>query len=42
MNPVIMKDTMGDAKLGMKLLVGPDDVTLKKKAAEAQKNQSMV
>merc|ERR1711965_691500 len=31
-NPVIARDTMGDAKLDMKILVGPDDVELKKKA----------
>jgi hypothetical protein len=31
-NPVLARDTMGDAKLDMKILVGPDDVELKKKA----------
>merc|ERR1711881_225012 len=37
-NPTLMSDTMGDAKLGMKILVGPDDIVLqKKKAAEAAK-----
>jgi hypothetical protein len=34
-NPVIMKDTMGDAKLDMHILVGPDEVELKKKQAAA-------
>jgi hypothetical protein len=39
-NPVLMKDTMGDAKLDMKILVGPDELELqKKKAAEAAKKQ---
>ena len=37
-NPTLLSDTMGDAKLGMKILVGPDDIVLqKKKAAEAAK-----
>ena len=35
-NPVVMKDTMADAKLGMEILVGPDEITLKKKRAAAQ------
>jgi len=31
-----MKDTMSDVKLGMEILVGPDEITLqKKKAAQA-------
>merc|ERR1712222_49882 len=34
-NPVIMKDTMGDAKLEMHILVGPDEIELKKKQAAA-------
>ena len=34
-NPVIMKDTMADAKLGMEILVGPDELTLQKKKAAA-------
>ena len=29
-NPVLMKDTMGDAKLDMHILVGPDEVELQK------------
>jgi len=33
-NPVLARDTMGDAKLDMKILVGPDDVELKKKMAK--------
>jgi len=35
-NPVIMRDTMADANLGMKILVGHDNVTLAKKTALAQ------
>ena len=35
-NPVIMKDTMGDAKLDLHILVGPDEVELKKKQAAAK------
>tara|TARA_B110000305_G_C19272466_1_gene555178 strand:- start:336 stop:746 length:411 start_codon:yes stop_codon:yes gene_type:complete len=34
-NPVVMKDTMGDAKLDLKMLIGPDEVELKKKQAAA-------
>ena len=36
-NPVVMKDTMADVKLGMEILVGPDELELmkKKKAAQA-------
>merc|ERR1712046_233330 len=30
-NPVTLKDTMGDAKLNMKILVGPDEVALLEK-----------
>ena len=30
-NPVVMKDTMADVKLGMEILVGPDEITLQKK-----------
>ena len=30
-NPTLMENAMGDAKMDMKVLVGPDDVTLKKK-----------
>jgi len=30
-NPVTLKDTMGDAKLDMKILVGPDEVSASKK-----------
>jgi len=33
-NPVVMKDTMADVKLGMEILVGPDEVTLQKKKAQ--------
>merc|ERR1719472_605268 len=32
-NPVVMKDTMADVKLGMEILVGPDEITLQKKRA---------
>ena len=35
-NPVVMKDSMQGAKLGMEILVGPDEITLKKKRAAAQ------
>jgi len=39
-NPVVAKDTMGDASLDMKILVGPDEVALpKKKAAQMGSNQ---
>merc|ERR1711988_1164661 len=39
-NPVTAKDTMGDANLDMKILVGPDEVALpKKKAAEVKSKQ---
>jgi len=39
-NPVLARDTMGDANLDMKMLIGPDEVALpKKKAAAAAKNQ---
>ena len=34
-NPVVMKDTMADVKLGMEILVGPDEITLQKKKAAA-------
>merc|ERR1712003_540832 len=37
-NPVIMKDTMGDAKLDLHILVGPDEVELKKKQAAAKQS----
>ena len=30
-NPTLMTDTMHDAKLDMKIVVGPDEVELKKK-----------
>jgi len=30
-NPVIVKDTMADAKIGMEILVGPDELELTKK-----------
>jgi len=30
-NPVVMKDTMADVKLGMEILVGPDELELLKK-----------
>ena len=30
-NPVVMKDTMADVKLGMEILVGPDELELAKK-----------
>jgi len=34
-NPVVASDTMGDATLDMKMLIGPDEVALpKKKGAE--------
>ena len=36
-NPVVMKDTMADVKLGMEILVGPDELELAKK-----KTQSLV
>jgi len=36
-NPVVMKDTMGDATLGFKMLIGPDEVSVAKKKAEQQK-----
>jgi len=32
-NPVIAKDTMGDATLDEKILIGPDEVALRKKKA---------
>jgi hypothetical protein len=36
-NPVIMKNTEGESDLGLKMLVGPDDVSVqKKKTALAQ------
>jgi len=39
-NPVTAKDTMGDANLDMKILVGPDEVALpKKKAAQSATKQ---
>merc|ERR1719230_1574955 len=42
-NPVVAKDTMGDANLDMKILVGPDEVSLpKKKAAAAAAKQQQV
>lgn len=31
-NPVLIRDTMGDAKLDMNMVVGPDDIELKKKS----------
>jgi hypothetical protein len=31
-----MKDTMADVKLGMEILVGPDELELQKKKAKAQ------
>jgi len=33
-NPVIMRDTMGDAKLDMDIKVGPDELSLQKKAGD--------
>ena len=30
-NPTLMADEMGDAKLNSGILVGPDEITLKKK-----------
>jgi hypothetical protein len=30
-NPVLMTDTMNDASLGMNMVVGPDEIALKKK-----------
>lgn len=33
-NPVLMTDTMHDAKLDMKIVVGPDEIELKKKQAQ--------
>ena len=33
-NPVVLKDTLGEAKLDMKMLIGPDEVELKKKNAK--------
>jgi len=42
-NPVVARDTMGDANLDMKILVGPDEVSLpKKKAAAAAAKQQQV
>merc|ERR1711990_1274001 len=42
-NPVVARDTMGDANLDMKILVGPDEVSLpKKKAAAAAKQQQVL
>jgi len=39
-NPVTAKDSMGDSSLDLKILVGPDEVSLpKKKAAQMQSNQ---
>ena len=39
-NPVVMKDTMADVKLGMEILVGPDELELmKKKKAQALAQQ---
>ena len=38
-NPVLMTDTMGDATLGMKIVVGPDEVELKKKREQQQQQQ---
>jgi len=35
-NPVVMKDTMADVKLGMEILVGPDELELMKKKQKAQ------
>jgi hypothetical protein len=35
-NPVVMKDTMADVKLGMEILVGPDELELAKKKQRAQ------
>ena len=32
-NPVIMKNTEGEADLGLKMVVGPDDVSVKKRSA---------
>merc|ERR1712086_913050 len=32
-NPVTLKDTMGEAKLDMKMLIGPDEVEVAKKHA---------
>merc|ERR1719333_1007654 len=42
-NPVVATNTMGDANLDMKILVGPDEVSLpKKKAAAAAAKQQQV
>ena len=35
-NPVVMKDTMADVKLGMEILVGPDELELLKKKQKQQ------
>jgi len=35
-----MKDTMADAKLGMEILVGPDEITLQKKRAAMRAGQA--
>merc|ERR1711865_940559 len=41
-NPVTLKDTMGDAKLDMKILIGPDEVALpKQKKAKAAAQASL-
>ena len=36
-NPVIMKNTEGETDLGLKMLVGPDEVSVAKKNAAAKK-----
>ena len=36
-NPVIMQNTEGETNLGLKMLVGPDDVSVAKKKAAAKK-----
>jgi hypothetical protein len=38
-NPVIMRDTMGDAKLDMDIKVGPDELSLLKKKQAGQSSQ---
>jgi len=40
-NPVVMKDTMADVKLGMEILVGPDELELRKKKQQAQSMAQM-
>lgn len=38
-NPVVLQNTMGDANLGLKMLVGPDEVEVEKKKRQQQMAQ---